>query len=293
MIRKLMLLAAGLFLAACQQQNTQAIGQPAPAPLLYEIASADGEAQGWLFGTIHALPDGVEWRTDALTTANAKADMLIVEIAALDDSAALSRIYTRLARSPNLPPITSRVSDGNRARLDILIARSAFQESDFDRVETWAASLMLAQLANTGDAKNGVDRAMITMFEGRELREFEGARAQLSIFDQLPESEQRDLLDRVIDDIERAEDDPAALRNAWLTGDEAALIEATQTGIMADPELREALLVKRNRDWIEQLVPILAQHKLPMIAVGAGHLVGADGMPAMLRAEGYSVRRLQ
>lgn len=293
MIRNLMLLAAGLFLAACQQHSAPAVNQPPPAPLLYEIANADGEVEGWLFGTIHALPDGVEWRTDALASASAKADILIVEIAALDDSAALSRIYTRLARSPNLPPLTSRVSEANRAKLDMLIARSSFSASDFDAVDTWAASLMLAQLAKTGDNKNGVDRAMIKLFEGRKVREFEGAEAQLSIFDQLPEADQRDLLDGVIEDIARAENDPAELRNAWLAGDEDALIEATQTGIMADPELREALLVQRNRDWISQLETILPLEERPMIAVGAGHLVGSDGMPAMLKQAGYSIRPLQ
>ena len=287
-----MLLAAGLCLAACQQPNAPAFSEPAPSPLLYEIANADGETEGWLFGTIHALPDNVEWRTPALTKANARADMLIVEIAALDDSAAISRIYSRLARSPGLPPITQRVSLDKRAKLDILIARSAFERSDFDRVETWAASLMLAQLAKSGDAKNGVDRAMLLEFDGREIREFEGATAQLSIFDQLPEADQRDLLEGVMADIEKAEEEPGALRKAWLAGDEDALIEATQSGIMADPELREALLVERNRDWTGQLVPILAKDELPMVAVGAGHLVGPDGMPAMLRARGYSVRPL-
>ncbi len=287
-----MLLAAGLCLAACKQPDAPASGEPAPSPLLYEIANADGETEGWLFGTIHALPDNVEWRTTALAKANARADMLIVEIAALDDSAAISRIYSRLARSPGLPPITQRVSPDNRAKLDILIARSAFERSDFDRVETWAASLMLAQLAKSGDAKNGVDRAMLVEFEGREIREFEGATAQFSIFDQLPEADQRDLLEGVMADIEKAEEEPAALREAWLTGDEDALIEATQSGIMADPELREALLVERNRDWTGQLVPILTEDELPMVAVGAGHLVGPDGMPAMLRARGYSVRPL-
>ena len=289
----IMLLAASMMLAACDIGSEPKEDGPPPAPLMYQISNKDGAVEGWMFGTIHALPDNTQWRTEILEGANTEADFLIVEIAELDDNRAISRVYTQLAARPGLPPLNERVEEAKRARLDMLIARSNFTPRDFQSVETWAAALMLAQLARTGKAENGVDRAFLEDFKGRPIREFEGASAQLTIFDQLPEQDQRDLLSGVMDDIAKAETDPGSLREAWIVGDEQALIEATQTGIMADPELREALLVERNRDWAEQLKPILAKEDLPMIAVGAGHLVGPDGLPAMLREQGFVVERVQ
>ena len=280
-------------LAACDAREEPADNGPPATPLLYEITDKDGAVEGWLFGTIHALPDGTQWRRPELEKASADAEVLIVEIADLDDRDGISGIYTQLAARPGLPPLDERIAFDHRAELDILIARSDFSPEDFQRVETWAAALMLAQLARSGKAANGVDRAMLSDFEGRKVLEFEGARKQLAIFDRLPEEDQRDLLIGVMTDIEKAEEDPSALRDAWLSGDEQALIEATQTGIMADPELREALLVQRNRDWAKQLERILPRDDQPMIAVGAGHLVGPDGLPAMLAAQGYIVRRIQ
>lgn len=288
-----LLLAASMTLAACDIGSEPAQEDPPPAPLMYKIANQDGAIEGWMFGTIHALPDNTQWRTDVLEAANKEADFLIVEIAELADNRAISRVYTQLAARPGLPPLTKRIEEAKRAKLEMLIARSKFTPRDFQSVETWAAALMLAQLARTGKAENGVDRAFLDDFRGRQIREFEGANAQLAIFDQLPEQDQRDLLSGVMDDIAKAETDPGSLREAWIVGDEQALIEATQTGIMADPELREALLVQRNRDWVEQLKSILAQEDLPMIAVGAGHLVGPDGLPAMLREQGFVVERVQ
>ena len=42
---------------------------PAPSPPFYEISNANGEVEGWMLGTIHALPDGVNWRTPAIDQA--------------------------------------------------------------------------------------------------------------------------------------------------------------------------------------------------------------------------------
>ena len=56
-------------------------------------------------------------------------------------------------------------------------------------------------------------------------------------------------------------------------------------------QFEEELLFDRNRDWIPKLAPILAEGNA-FIAVGADHLRGDEGVPALLRDEGYRVERL-
>ena len=58
-------------------------------------------------------------------------------------------------------------------------------------------------------------------------------------------------------------------------------------------QLREALLVGRNRAWMEQLVPMLKRGDKPLVAVGSLHMVGRDGLVAQLETQGYKVTRLQ
>jgi hypothetical protein len=151
---------------------------------------------------------------------------------------------------------------------------------------------MLAQVDAEGSPENGVDRALIRDFAGRDVREFEGAADQLVIFDRLPERDQRDLLEGVVREASDENADRGRLRRAWLSGDIAVLEEATNTGIMADPELRAALLVDRNTRWLALLAGELRAPERPLVAVGAAHLVGPDGLPAMLEARGYIVRRV-
>ncbi len=72
---------------------------PAPSPALWEVSGPQGE-RGWLFGTIHSLPDGAEWRTPAVDRALAASDVLVVEIAALGDRKQATEAFAARARTP-------------------------------------------------------------------------------------------------------------------------------------------------------------------------------------------------
>jgi len=281
-----------LLLAGCSDPAGEVADGSPPAPLLYEIASADGAVEGWMLGTIHALPPGARWRTPAIARVVGEADLLVVEIAELGESAGLSRIFAELAVSPDLPPLDQRLPADLRPTLEALLARGELELAAFHQTETWAAALALARIDAEGDPANGVDRAVIADLAGRPVRELEGARAQLAIFDRLPEPDQRAMLAGVIREAERARADPARLQRAWLAGDAATIEQSTRTGILADPNLRAALLVERNRRWAAALVPLLEQPARPLVAVGTAHLVGPEGLASLLEAAGYRIRRL-
>jgi len=284
----LLALAAG----CSNAPDSPAEGAAPPAPLLYEIASADGSVEGWMVGTIHALPAFVRWRTPAIDMAASSADLLVVEIAQLGDGAGIARTFASLASTPGLPPLAERLPEELRPRLAALLLRGDFEPEDFAATETWAAALTLARVDAAGDPANGVDRALIAEFEDRRVRELEGAGAQLAIFDRLPEAQQRAMLAAVVRDSVAAAKDPERLQRAWLAGDARTIEASTREGVLADPGVREALLVARNRRWAAALRPLLAEAPRPLIAVGAAHLVGPDGVPALLEAQGYRVRRV-
>ncbi len=282
-----------LCLAGCSDAPGKAAADGPPAsPLLYEIANADGAVEGWMVGTIHALPSGIRWRTPAIAQVVEEADLLVVEIGELKGRDEWAAIYFSLAQSPGLPPLDQRVPSALRPQLARLMARGGMDLSDFVSEETWAAAIVLARIDATGDPANGVDRALIADFAPRPVRELEGLRGQLSIFDRLPEAQQRTMLAAVVRESDRTRTDPARLQRAWLAGDAAAIERSTREGFLADSGLRQALLTERNRRWATAIGPLLEQSPRPLIAVGAAHLVGDEGLVSLLQGQGYKLRRL-
>ncbi len=262
-------------------------------PAMWELASADGTVEGWLFGTIHSLPDGTTWETGLVSDTIDDADLLIVEIAGLDDSAAISQIFSQLARTDGLPPLSRRLPASQQAALREMLEATSYADNDFTATESWAAALMLAQGVRGGNPENGVDRALLRRFEGRPVHELEGATRQLGIFDTLPENDQRALLSAVVNEGRDTAGHSAKLASIWRRGDMEQLARENSQGLLADPELRAALLVGRNQDWAGQLDALLPAVPPAMIAVGAAHMAGPEGLPALMARRGYTVTRIQ
>ncbi len=268
--------------------------QPQPAnPALWRVDGPHGE-WGYLFGTIHSLQRPALWRSGKVGAALDRSDGIVVEVARLADQAALSRIFAQMSKTPGLPPLSARVEPALRPRLDEVLREAGARERDFANVETWAAALSLARAGESADdAANGIDRAVEAAANGRPVTELEGAAAQLRLFDALPEREQRDLLAAVLRDSSSIDNEGGGLAEAWRDGDMRRIEAETHKGLLADPELREALFTARNRRWSDRLGAMLAQGRHPFVAVGAAHMAGPQGLPAMLTAKGFMVTRVQ
>lgn len=263
-------------------------------PGFWLVEGPRGE-KAWLLGTIHALPEPVEWRSAKVDTALGEANVLVLEVADIADDTKTAKAFAALAQSPGLPPLDQRVAPDLRDELTDEMKQGGLKRGSLDPYETWAAALMLQQAmagSSENDSGNGIDRAVAKAWSG-PVAEFEGAAAQLSIFDRLPEPQQRALLGAVLAEGPKRAEQLRALQSAWARGDMDLIARVTDEDFGQEPALRDALLVGRNRAWVSQLEAMLARGSRPFVAVGAAHLAGKDGLPAMLAARGWKVTRLQ
>lgn len=263
-------------------------------PALWQIEGPNGE-RAWLFGTIHALPAPVAWRSAAVDAALKQADRLVLEVADIANDTATARAFAALAQSPGLAPLAQRVEPDLRDELAADLEAGGIPPGQLDPFETWAAALMLQQAlagADLTNNANGIDRALAKGWSG-PVEEFEGAAAQLALFDRLPEPQQRALLAGVLREGDQRATRLRGLEQAWASGDMDRIARVTDEEFATEPGLREALLVRRNQAWLTQLEAMLGRGARPFVAVGAAHLAGREGLPALLAARGWKVIRLQ
>ena len=167
----------------------------------------------------------------------------------------------------------------------------------FDRFEPWYASLMfalipLSKAGIVGD--NGVEKGLdVAAGADKKHAALETVEYQLSIFDSLPREAQIDYLMKTID----GSDDIKALLDAmmaeWLQGDADALAKLMNEDMEGEEALMERLLWQRNRTWADWVQKRLDTPGTVFVAVGAGHLAGANSVQADLKSKGIKVSRVQ
>lgn len=271
-----------------------AAGAAHAQPPVWIVSDADSEIV--LFGSVHVLPPGLDWRPPALTQALGEADDLWFELP-IDPAADLEVAQAAVARG-YLPPdktLSSLLSADGARRLARVAETYGLSIALLERLEPWFAEVALAGAtyrAAGAEANAGVEKSISAEAPASAARRaFETPAEQIALFDGAPLDEQIASLEDSLKEIESDPDAYAKLVSAWMRGDVNALDkEALQPLRKASPGLYERLVTRRNAAWTEVLDQRLKGSGRTVVVVGVGHLVGKGGLPERLRALGYSVK---
>ncbi|MDX2274966.1 MAG: TraB/GumN family protein [Hyphomonadaceae bacterium] len=290
LLRALALVGALWSSAACAQESVH--------PALYVARDADSTL--YLFGTVHVRPPGVDWGDAAVREAIEASDEVWTEIEiSPEEDARAQALMRELSTAPAGRPLSSWLTSEERGRFNALLGRLGVPVSYLDGMQPWAAGLTLTiiPIMQAGyDPESGVDRAVDAYAEARRkrMRAFETIEDQLGFLSGLSPELQHQMLLEAIDEAELGPPMLADMSRAWERGDEAVLEQLVVEDTREDyPELYEVLFLRRNAQWIDTLMQELDGAGVDFVAVGAGHLVGEDGLVAQLRARGVAVERVR
>jgi uncharacterized protein YbaP (TraB family) len=77
------------------------------------------------------------------------------------------------------------------------------------------------------------------------------------------------------------------LATAWLQGDTRTINDVFVDEVKAKaPSIYQKLIVDRNVRWADRIAELQGTPGIRFVAVGAGHLVGADSVQAQLAKKG-------
>lgn len=296
MMRKILAGIALLLLAACGKAEEDKAASPAgPSRVaLWQVSDGSG-TRAWIFGTVHALPPRTAWQRPAVADALGSADLLVLEIAEDLNPEIAGQALARLARSPGLPPPSARIAPAFRPKLDAVYQRLGLRDQSFPDMESWAVALQIAAMAGEKEgvhAANGVEPELRRLAKGKPVSGLETIDSQFAVFDTMAERQQTTLLEQTAAEIVSPEDEEQELLSLWLRGDDLGIARESEKGFMADGALRDALLTRRNHAWIGQVETVITSGRRPFIAVGAAHVSGPEGLPALLAARGWVVKRV-
>ena len=166
-----------------------------------------------------------------------------------------------------------------------------------ERMKPWLVAMLLVvpELNRAGfDPAQGIDRHYYDRARaaGRPVRGLETAAYQVERLNGLPLPVQVEMLKATLDDVAEQVKSVDTIVTAWRAGDLATLDALLLKSFRESPAIYQRLLVERNRDWVPKIAQCETEATPCLVVVGAAHLLGSDGLVALLTSAGFTLEQL-
>jgi uncharacterized protein YbaP (TraB family) len=252
----------------------------------------------YLMGSIHVMSENFYPLNPALEAAYRDSDLLVeeVDLAEMLDPSAQLAILSR-GMLPSNQSLDKVLSPATLALVQKATADLGGAAGPLMRFKPWmlAISLQGMELMKAGfDPALGLDQHFYNQAKaaGKGVQGLETVDFQISQFDGMTMEQQDRMLAQTLKELATETATVGALGDAWKSGDVPALEKIALEDIKSDPVMYQRLLVQRNKNWMPKIEALFARRGRALVVVGAAHLIGPDGLLAMLKAKGYTVEQL-
>jgi uncharacterized protein YbaP (TraB family) len=282
-MRKFLLLSAGLLSA------TLAFSQTAHT-LLWRISGKNITRPSYLFGTMHILCAQDAVLSDSLKGAIAGCDEIYFEINLSDMMGMLNSM--KFMRMNDNKKLSDLLKPDEYTRVKDYFAKHSSM-LPFGMLERFKPMLISGLIEEQGlncETTDGME--LMIMKESRPYHKavngLETAEFQAGLFDSIPYEQQAKELVNDIDSADQNRKATQKLVDVYNRQDLDGIDELSRKGDGGMDGYMDLLLYDRNRKWAKELDTLLPKKSL-LIAVGAAHLPGTNGVIELLRKEGYTV----
>lgn len=259
-----------LFVAATLAAAGPVMAAPPPAqPAMFQIE--DHDTTIYLFGTFHALDADTRWFGERVRNAFESSDELILETLLPEPGQMIPIARTPLRARPMMPSASVAAT----TRMAMNAGRSQGMSVD------QGADMVLRNAART---------------TGKPVVALETLEFQLNMFSKMRLAAPPKPL--------RATAIPAAIANsglakkmsemqaAWKRGDQALFVRMLDQLRAGSPDTYKMMFTDRNARWADWVAARMRSPGVVFVAVGTGHLAGADSLLVRLAEKGIESRRV-
>jgi hypothetical protein len=263
----------------------------------FAFKATRGQGAVYLVGSVHMLTSDFYPLAPSLDAAFKDSDMLVEE-ADLNEMLSSNTQFSMLQKGmlPAGQTIDQVVSPATLALINKHTGGALPLEA-LKQFKPWFLAMTLEALewqAAGFDASLGLDKHFFdrAQTEGKTIQGLETTDFQISLFDGMTKDQQDRFLAETLQGVDKEKASVTRLTGAWKNGDVATIERLVMDDVKSNPVIYDRLLVARNRTWLPKIEALFSRPRRAFVVVGAAHLVGPDGIVAMLKARGCTVTQL-
>lgn len=253
----------------------------------------------YLFGTVHVGDPSMKGLPDKVKTAIEQSDHTVVElnISALSPFEIQNRTAAFIANSSSRP-LPQALSKEVYQQLKAYFSKRNINIALFDSMPAWTVILTMVQLEyqKSGFSDTyGIDKQVIAYANqhNKKIKELEVFEQQLEMFSHVAIFSD-EMVTQTLSQMQDSDSFIKEMINAWKTGNDSKLANYYELSFDGSKYARlaeQVLVIDRNHTWVRTLLPDMKKSS-HFIAVGALHLPKKDGLIALLRAQGFTIKRI-
>ncbi len=281
----------------------------APFPEGNHWRAEKGGAQIDLIGTFHLYDPRMDAPMQRLRPLIAKADRIYLEAT----DAEIAALQKAVASKPDLmftagPTLPERLSEPDWQALSTAMTARGIPAFLASKFRPWYVSVLLSMppcaMSALGGAPTGLDSLIAAEAKalGKPTLPLEPFDTILKVFEQIGPDDQLDMIRAALPLAPRAEDMLATMTDSYFRESHREIWEFGRLQSLATPGadpakaekdmalMEDALINSRNHAWMTVLRRDAPGLRL-IVAVGAGHLSGDQGLLNLLKQDGWTLTR--
>ncbi len=275
-----------------------------------QIGSKNGETFLWqiqsntntsyILGSIHFLKKDMYPLNKKIENAFEESSVLVVEANLSNDKIA-EAILLIMQRGMYAG---DKILKNNISKKTYTLAEKKLKEygmdiSNFQKFKPWFLAMTITsfELMKLGlDPNFGIDKYFLDKaLKKKEILELEGAEFQVNLLDSFSAEQQDKFLFYTLKEASKSRKQVGGMVKAWSEGNAFEMEKILYESIQNLPELKDfyrKLIDDRNEKMVEKIESFLKTKKKFFIVVGAGHLIGKNGIIQLLRNRGVNLTQL-
>ncbi|MAD46776.1 MAG: TraB/GumN family protein [Oceanospirillaceae bacterium] len=288
MLYRSLLVWLGLVCSLCMPVSVQADGA------VWKVSK--GSDYFYLGGSAHLLPQSDFPLPKPYETAFADTDVLVLETE-LPKTPAAQQAFIDSMKYADGRTLRTVLSADMYQQLEAYLAENGVALADMKRFTPGFILMLATQIESQ---KAGINGAGVDAYFQQRAEQghkpiwfLEALEYQARVLAELGEDDENAFIEGLLEEAPQAKELLTDTIAAWRSGDlDKIETVVLQPMIEDDPDSYQALFVQRNHNWLRKLVGYFRNAQREFVLVGAGHLVGDEGLIELLEQQGYRLQRV-